>query len=301
MSLRVIFQPNARLARFDDDRTDFLDRDWLFSDDMSEAEQALAGGIQQWETAVAQVCLVHGPAAAGRRIEAAIRCPGGFSLPLHTLVLFWRKVELAPGGCWVWAGARNTAGRPYGRFNGPGHGSHYAHRLAYQIAHGPLAARQRVFHTCRNPACLNPSHLVAPAPSGPLAGHVANNRRITDETAAAIRDTYTRDPLLTHPELARRYGLPLRAIRAALRQTGGDSVRRRGCRGSRHPNTPFLDTDIQAIRAEYRSGVSQADLARRYGVSPSGIHRIVHNERWKHLFNPENDPRGAVILTESSR
>lgn len=60
-----------------------------------------------------------------------------------------------PGRCWEWE-------RP----DANGYGSLMieekrvmAHRLAYELAHGPIAEGLHIDHLCRNPRCVRPSHL----------------------------------------------------------------------------------------------------------------------------------------------
>lgn len=64
---------------------------------------------------------------------------------------------LLKGTCWEWQGPINHDG--YGRYwlNGK-----YikAHRFSYQLHHGDIPSKLVVRHTCDNPKCSNPSHLI---------------------------------------------------------------------------------------------------------------------------------------------
>jgi hypothetical protein len=68
---------------------------------------------------------------------------------------FWKFVP-SGDGCRLWTGYRNNYG--YGRFSLDGRPV-YAHRLAYELAVGPIPTGVEVCHTCDNPACCNPDHL----------------------------------------------------------------------------------------------------------------------------------------------
>lgn len=73
---------------------------------------------------------------------------------------FWPKVDrdTTDDGCWPWIAARNSSG--YGWFK-PGHGAHAvgAHRMAYELTHGPIPDGLLVLHQCDNPPCVRPDHL----------------------------------------------------------------------------------------------------------------------------------------------
>ncbi len=66
---------------------------------------------------------------------------------------FVRKVNITPGGCWVWEAGKNSKG--YGRFK-----NEYAHRLAYRWSRGRKIPRNlEIDHLCRNRACVRFDHL----------------------------------------------------------------------------------------------------------------------------------------------
>lgn len=75
---------------------------------------------------------------------------------------FWPKVDRRGSDeCWEWQGARR--GRGYGAFGVPGGKNVDAHRMSYALAHNldPLNMPFVVRHTCDNPPCVNPAHLIA--------------------------------------------------------------------------------------------------------------------------------------------
>lgn len=62
-------------------------------------------------------------------------------------------------GCWLWLGGTSEAnGKGYGRIRSEGR-LYPAHRAAY-IAYNGDITDEVVMHTCNNPACVNPAHLV---------------------------------------------------------------------------------------------------------------------------------------------
>lgn len=51
--------------------------------------------------------------------------------------------------------------------------------------------------------------------------------------------------------------------------------------GEAHPNRKLTFSEVEAIRAAYSAGgVTQKELARRFGASRTQLHRIVHGSRW---------------------
>jgi hypothetical protein len=69
-----------------------------------------------------------------------------------------RVAAAGPDDCWLWTGGRLPAG--YGalwdkRINN----NRATHRLAWELANGPIPDGLWVLHRCDNPPCCNPAHL----------------------------------------------------------------------------------------------------------------------------------------------
>jgi len=78
--------------------------------------------------------------------------------------LFWRKVEPAENGCWVWTAGKypNGYGHVHIRTGFKRYRDAGAHRIAWALVHGSVPADGLVIdHLCRNRACVNPAHMEA--------------------------------------------------------------------------------------------------------------------------------------------
>lgn len=70
---------------------------------------------------------------------------------------FWAKVDRCdPDDCWPWTGGTNSRG--YGRLRWDKE-PELANRVAWIIAHGPIAPGAYVLMNCGNPLCCNVAHM----------------------------------------------------------------------------------------------------------------------------------------------
>lgn len=84
--------------------------------------------------------------------------------------IFHRGIDCTPGKCWIWPWSKSKDG--HGRIN-TGKRRTTAHRHAFELHHNvTLASDLVVRHSCDNPACINPEHL--------LLGHHVDNVRDMD-------------------------------------------------------------------------------------------------------------------------
>ena len=72
---------------------------------------------------------------------------------------FVEKVDKGPHpkGCWHWTGSIKPR-NGYGHLRS-GQKDYNAHRVAYELANGPIPAGAHVLHSCDVPHCVNPDHL----------------------------------------------------------------------------------------------------------------------------------------------
>jgi hypothetical protein len=78
-------------------------------------------------------------------------------LTADSTVRLWTQTQLSDG-CWEWQGVTNNYG--YGRIRHQGRYT-LAHRLAYELAYGPIPDKLQIHHRCANRRCIRPGHLQA--------------------------------------------------------------------------------------------------------------------------------------------
>lgn len=128
--------------------------------------------------------------------------------------------------CWDWTGATV---RGYGQLVVMGVKT-YAHRFSYELAHGAISADLEILHTCDNPPCCNPEHLVLgthkqnmedAARKGRMPGSVLGTKKLAVADYEEIKNSVE-----STMALSLRYGVDRSLIRR-IRKRGDSAYRNR--------------------------------------------------------------------------
>jgi hypothetical protein len=108
---------------------------------------------------------------------------------------FWPKVDSSagPSACWPWTASCKVKG--YGQIGAGGRQRPLlAHRVAWEIANGPIGEGLVVCHSCDNPKCCNPAHLFVGTQAENLQDMTSKGRRCSGEamTAALVASNANR-------------------------------------------------------------------------------------------------------------
>lgn len=153
---------------------------------------------------------------------------------------FWENVDKTDT-CWLWCGYRFSTG--YGGVWNQARRQYVgAHRVAWELARGPLPPGIFVCHHCDVRNCVRPDHL--------FLGTAREN----------MADMYAKGRQPSPADIAK----------------GGASRR-----GARNGRAKLDAAAVTAIRERYAAGsVTQSALAREYGVGQPHISRIIRQAAW---------------------
>lgn len=128
---------------------------------------------------------------------------------------FWSQVAIGTAdACWPWQGPIGTHG--YGM---PGPYGLLAHRVAWELTHGPIPKGKVICHTCDNRPCCNPAHHFLGSHRDNAMDKARKGRapaKLNATKVQAMRVRYAAGGVSTR-ELAREYGVDRRAVVFALR------------------------------------------------------------------------------------
>lgn len=188
--------------------------------------------------------------------------------------LYERIAVRGPDECWQWTLSTHKFG--YGQM-WDGKRPEATHRLMWEVTHGEIPSGLMVLHTCDNPPCCNPKHLV-------LGTHDDNMRQARERGRMASGECHG---LKLHPGAVasgERHGSRTKPeSRARGDRNGSRSHPERVPRGERVKQAKLKAWQIPEIVRRHQNGETLSNLARSFQVSPATIYRAVNRQCWKHV------------------
>lgn len=158
----------------------------------------------------------------------------------------WSRVDISggPEACWPWTARQDDQG--YGMTKINGRQWRAARWVLTQKLGRELTADEVTRHTCDNPPCVNPAHLIVGSPADNIADMIGRGRHVHGDQHWTRRDN---TKLL----------------------------------GAMNPASKLTADDVRAIRAQYAEGATQVALAERFGITQAYISQIVRRRSWAHI------------------
>lgn len=179
---------------------------------------------------------------------------------------FWSKVRPSgPGQCWLWTASKmDRMGHGQFTVRRDGKQSHlYAHRVAWELTHGPIPAGQCVCHHCDVPECCNPDHLFLGTQADNLNDARAKGRLVDGLGARKLSDAAYRD-ILSTPQtrgsgvaLARKYGVTKVTI-SRIRHGHQGSTYQRTVKPPALERVPFVRVPVRGVLHVGQSPTSES-------------------------------------------
>jgi hypothetical protein len=138
---------------------------------------------------------------------------------------FIRRVDVrSRRECWPWRGPVDSSGygavsAPYSRTN-PRRITKRAHRVSYEMAHGPIPDGLVIRHKCDNPVCVSPYHLEVGTYADNARDHTLRGKphqRVSANQIIEMRIRYTRGESIVW--IASKMGLSYQTVHRHVKPT----------------------------------------------------------------------------------
>jgi len=225
---------------------------------------------------------------------------------------FWEKIvfpENLVDLCWYWNAAKI---KKYGIFNFAG-STYRAHRFSYMMFKGAIREGLEIRHTCNNPSCVNPFHLLDGTHQDNMDDKVNQNRQAKGEDVwmAKLTELEVKEILckliegVTGPELANQYNVSETPIsQIANGETWKDlynlltEEQKQKIKDNRINNRKQTKVESEAVWTaklteilvdeilhKLLQKISRKELVLQYDVSVTTIYNISIGNTWKESYN----------------
>lgn len=157
----------------------------------------------------------------------------------------WSRIDQSggPDACWPWTHRLDQDG--YGTQKRSGRQIRVHRWVLEQKLGRPLGEGEVTRHTCDNPPCCNPAHLLPGTPADNVRDMVERGRTVSGDSHWA-------------------------------RRTGG-------LLGEANGAARLVERQVREIRARYAAGETQVALAAAFNTSQFNVSSIVRGATWSHI------------------
>lgn len=222
---------------------------------------------------------------------------------------FFSKVgEPDENGCRLWIGNHSSNG--YGHFYlNRSYQEELAHRVAWEIANGPIPDGLWALHRCDVRPCVNVEHLFlgdaqtnvddmrAKGRYNCVRGEQHGSTSLTEEKVLQVFQLLAENKL-THEEIGNKFDVDRRVIEHIntgntwrhLRPEGWVPCEGLRAKGERHGCAKLTEDEVRQIyRLAWEGSLSEREIGEMFGVTARNVAHIKHRRNWKHLWKEENE------------
>lgn len=180
--------------------------------------------------------------------------------------------------CWLWTHAVDNHG--YGQIQVGGR-AHKAHRLVWEITHGPIPVGKVIGHECNVKSCCRPSHLYLTT----LAQNAHDAREDGLYPTGARHSSKTRNVTYARGDDHWTRRQPERLARGDAHHSRRMPERAKEFRRAGTLAAAVLDDEkVREMRALWATGQHRAAaLAERFGVHVGQVSKVVNRRAWKEV------------------
>jgi len=208
-----------------------------------------------------------------------------------------RFTEGDKDSCWNWEKGVTAGG--YGQM--AYHNKKYsAHRLAWTLHHGKDIPDGKVIrHTCDNPRCVNPHHLLIGTQSDNVKDMIERGRLVVrsrpkgeENPNSIVKEIHVKDIYEmngSHIEIATKFNYPVGAIRSIrsgrtwryiTKELNPGERAKPGAKGELNGKATV---DNEMVSEIYQSKFSNTELSKKYLCSLTAIQKIKTGKTWRHV------------------